>query len=292
MYSLFARPVIVVGRVNSLLTKNLSNLFREICYNPSPVSTFVPSFDLKLYDLIIFFFFCSSIAFIQNPQYRIRVAMANEYEHIVDFMRETFLKTEPSIINIGLSGKNAPLLLHQVCLGLRQGISLVAVHKSGKLAGVAINTDTSREELKPLCYYSTRHPGPEADILDFYLKVYHETDLWRAYGVKNIFECANVAVHPDHSGQGLGRALVLESWLLARDLAYRLLRIDCSSVYTAKIAEKLGWKLAYKIPFADYKADGCNPVFRHVCEPHTELKVYVDRVNYFKGYLPPLALKK
>lgn len=64
---------------------------------------------------------------------------------------------------------------------------------------------------------------------------------------------------------------------IAKEQGCGLIRIDCSSAISAKVVEKLGYECIYKLKYEDYKRNGItvfNPEF-----PHTEVKVYIKRVQ-------------
>lgn len=56
--------------------------------------------------------------------------------------------------------------------------------------------------------------------------------------------------------------------------------------YTGKIAEGFGWKCVYQMPYHRYLDEG-DFVFKCIQEPHTEMSVFVDRLNNYKTYYPP-----
>lgn len=61
--------------------------------------------------------------------------------------------------------------------------------------------------------------------------------------------------------------------MLARDLGYRMMRVDCTSHYSAKAVAALGYKCVYTLKYADYQDNG-KPIFSPE-DPHNEVKVYV-----------------
>lgn len=53
--------------------------------------------------------------------------------------------------------------------------------------------------------------------------------------------------------------------------------------YTAIIAEGFGWTKICTIPYCRYVKNG-EMVFQYIQEPHTEIEVYIDRVNFLDAY--------
>lgn len=169
----------------------------------------------------------------QPPQYIIRLAYPCDYDRVMGFMTETYFRTEPSLVNAELSNQLSPTLAHQMYSNLNEGMTIIVEDKNshGCIVGAAVNASMRRhnvdkqEKLAAACPECKR----VKDLLGFYAFCSRQCDPWRNFCVDCLFECAYVAVHPEHRGRGLGKRLVEESWLLARDTAYRLFRIDCTS---------------------------------------------------------------
>ncbi|XP_008205729.1 uncharacterized protein LOC103316019 [Nasonia vitripennis] len=227
-----------------------------------------------------------------RPQYKLRVAYPQDYSRLMRFMADTYFRSEPSIVNIGgnLSGQPNPTLVHLMDKSIREGMSLIAedLVNGDCIVGAAVNVDSRPfDNEKNAKLAETCCERREArDLIEFSIFCSRQADLWNVYCIDSVFECAYLAVHPEHQGRGIARKLVEESWILARDMAYRLFRIDCSSRYTANIAESFGWKCIYSIPYRRYFNDG-RFIFTCVEEPHTEFRVFVDRLNHYKNYSPP-----
>lgn len=156
------------------------------------------------------------------------------------FMAEAYFPSEPSIVNVGgeLASRSSPdpLLVHLVDEGISQNLSLIAEDRLNDdcIIGAAINLDSrpfdTENNARLAAATGCCGCSQEArDLVEFYVFVSRQIDLWRAYCVDNVFECGYVAVHPEHQGQGIAKKLIEESWVLARDMAYRLFAINCTS---------------------------------------------------------------
>lgn len=215
--------------------------------------------------------------------------MPNEYENVVDFLCETFYKEEPSVVNIGLSEvppSNA--LLNMTLEQIKDGMTIIAVNPQNSIVGAAVNVGSCPWDSKKTVQYARccEDEGPSRDLIEFFAYVSRVPNIWNRYCVLKVFECSILAVDPEYRGIGLARKLVEESWYLARDCNYRLFRIDCTSRYTAKIAEGFGWKKVCTIPYCRYVKNG-ESVFKYIEEPHTAVDVYVDHLGCCDEYTLP-----
>ena len=141
------------------------------------------------------------------------------------------MQSEPTITSIGLAGRICPTLIHLMDTNVREGMTIVVEELAGHcLVGAAVNIKSREAGHKKIGQLADCCECPQTrDLLEFYAFCSKQSDLWNVYCVDDVFECANVAVHPEHQGKGIAKRLVMDSWCLARDLAFRLFRIDCSS---------------------------------------------------------------
>ncbi|KOC69587.1 Dopamine N-acetyltransferase [Habropoda laboriosa] len=203
-------------------------------------------------------------------------------------MLESYYKYEPVVINIGIQGTEPTEIWRTMMYSqVKAGLSIIAEDRDNCVIGAALNYVTSIHEGKEM-YNLARccATGPHRDIVEFFGYIAETPKLWERYCVHSIFEQASVAVSQDFQGLGIARRLIQESWVLARDCGYRLFRLDCNSSYCARIATGFGWPLVWSIPFSQYVRNG-EVVFKHVKEPHTVCRVYVDYLRYCKTYCPP-----
>jgi hypothetical protein len=149
-------------------------------------------------------------------------------------MLETYFKTEPIIVNIGLAGHPAPSLVSLMCENIAQGLTILVEDTfTGCVVGAAVNTHCVNGNLENLKQVAENCENVfERDIVNFYEYCSQSSNIFDRTGESIVFECAHVAVHPSHQYQNLGRRLIGESWILAQSLGYGLIRMDCSSRYS------------------------------------------------------------
>ena len=168
----------------------------------------------------------------QVPQYKLRVALPKDYVSVMEFMAVNYLQYEPSIVNIGkLFGPESRLLNRQIESNITKGMTLIVEDKTcDRIVGAAVNTDSVPEHIeRSITQANCMETGLASDLVKFYAFCSSQANPWKIFNVNVLFECAYVAVDPEHQGRGVGRKLIIGSWLLGRDLGYPLFRIDCSS---------------------------------------------------------------
>lgn len=64
---------------------------------------------------------------------------------------------------------------------------------------------------------------------------------------------------------------------IGREQGYGLMRVDCTSYFSARAIARLGFECVYELKYADYKENG-QTVFvpEH---PHNALTIYVQRIS-------------
>lgn len=170
----------------------------------------------------------------QAPKYNIRIAYPPDYKRVFDFMVSTFMRTEPSTVNAGggLVEKPCPVMMKILLDEIRGGMTLLCEDFVTKeVAGAAVNIHGRYSDIEYQRSMAQCCENPKArDVLNFFAWCSEEADPWNKLCVADLFECCCVAVGPSHARQGIAKRLVEESWILARDLDFRLFRIDASSM--------------------------------------------------------------
>ncbi|XP_034195517.1 arylalkylamine N-acetyltransferase 1 [Osmia lignaria lignaria] len=223
-----------------------------------------------------------------RPAYITRLALPPDYDNVVDFMCDVYYKDEPTIVNMGLAGTEAPLVWRKMMDDLvRCGLSFIAENHEHCIIGAALNSPTTPQEIQMLCNLAKCcQTEPISKVIEFYAYVLDSARVWERFCVHTIFEQSSLAISEEYRGLGIAQRLIHESWILARDCGYRLFRMDCNNSYCARICRGFGWEEVWRIPFSQYVNNG-EVVFKCVKEPHTDCQVFVDRLRYCKTFLLP-----
>lgn len=61
---------------------------------------------------------------------------------------------------------------------------------------------------------------------------------------------------------------------IAKENNFSMIKVDCSSYYSAKAVSRLGFKSIYSLPYAEYVDSDGNPIFKPE-DPHTCATTYI-----------------
>jgi GNAT superfamily N-acetyltransferase len=213
-----------------------------------------------------------------EEDYDIVSATEESQDRIVQFLQQAFYKHEPIHVSIGAPPDRPINAIIQLPY-LSEGKSLLAVSRNGRrILGFCGNTavtpktneNNTRRPISTEPYYK--------NILDFFNKIEESADIWKETGANRAMSILQLAVDPDARGRGIGKGLMESTRHLARSEGYPLLKIMCTSHYSAKIARDIGMQCMYSLPYAEYKDKDGNPVFTPP-QPHTHITVFVQKLS-------------
>ncbi|KAF5294537.1 hypothetical protein FQR65_LT10729 [Abscondita terminalis] len=214
-----------------------------------------------------------------KEQYKIRLITKHDSELVLNHLRKFFFKDEPLNIAVNLiENENSRCLeLEEFSLKcLKSGLSLMAITPKGEVIGVCLNgpLDEDAEVEEEEC------PNPKL------AKIFKLLDYSGAEGSKAVSK-----IYPDIKrsllvkilstdcawrGQGVARKLLDKTRDIGREQGYSLMRVDCTSCFSAKAIAKLGFDCVYELNYEDYKENG-KPVFT-TQYPHSTFTVYIQRI--------------
>ncbi|KAF7280349.1 hypothetical protein GWI33_006125 [Rhynchophorus ferrugineus] len=202
-------------------------------------------------------------------------ASKEEYNDIIRIMHESYYPEEPTCSSLNIT-PNA-VLDQRAIKAMEEGLTLVAKCKyNGCIVGACINESTSPwdpdMEEKLAC---TVKCEKTKKLLMFYAYLTRAPDLWRCLGIQKVYEMGYVFVNRTHRKKGLALKLMEESKSLGADAGFAVVRCDATSIYTAKICEKLGMQKVAEIPYCTYLDQNLEPIFKPPW-PQEGVKIYCD----------------
>ncbi|XP_050540395.1 uncharacterized protein LOC126905042 [Daktulosphaira vitifoliae] len=216
----------------------------------------------------------------KENSYSIIPISTNEKPDVAEFLRKFFFCDEPLNVAIKLlEEKESTQKLEDYCIDyLRYGLTLMAVSQSGDIMGVILNNIMRRED----CKINGNENGDETencskfkDIVVLLDKIKGEANLFTRYpNVNRVMEIKIVAVNEVYRGQGVCKALVDKTKELALKMECQMIYVECTSHFSAKAVERLGFQCIYSLAYQDYK-NGQGEVVFSTHLPHTCAKVLV-----------------
>lgn len=212
---------------------------------------------------------------------KFRVVQPQEYEQVVDFIIEHFYRDEPLSC---LEPKVIPNETDRadILACLRGGTSILAVQikENGEEELVAVNTAVPKDPSSIEKYFQTAEKEGNTkygQILKLLGVANRSADVFTRYGVDKIFYSFMTCVKPTIRGKNLGVRLKQELMELGRRLGYKVLTADCTSFYSARVCERMGWDLVNFIAYKDYVDENNEPIFKPP-PPHVGLNSFAVRL--------------
>lgn len=94
--------------------------------------------------------------------------------------------------------------------------------------------------------------------------------------VDTILDGKIVSVNSNYRGLGIAGALTEHTLNYMKEHDIPVMHVLCSSHYSARVVEKMGFHKVYELKFTDYKVNGVNPLVPD--EPHVAAKIMVKEV--------------
>jgi N-acetylglutamate synthase-like GNAT family acetyltransferase len=204
----------------------------------------------------------------------IRVAEYKDYQEILEFIREHYYKEEPITVAHPISGHTKDdedfTMSH-----VTDGTVLIALdNKNGKIVGALVAGPIEIGDAEKMLKDSEKSEKKWSDIQKFLAYIETKADVLRKFNLDKALHCHALGVHCDYRGLKIGQRLFEKCFKNASNLNYKLLSVDCTSVYSIKISEKLGMDYVSTVTYDEYhKVIGCD-LFQYQ-QPNTQIKTFV-----------------
>lgn len=112
-------------------------------------------------------------------------------------------------------------------------------------------------------------------LLDY---MYNKFTMFAVYpDCETALDASMVCVDSSARGMGIGKALTQRTLDFAKEHNYDLCHCFCSSKFSSKLCEQLGFDRAYSLRYDKYFVDGKNPILPEA--PHDRASIYVKRLR-------------
>jgi len=211
--------------------------------------------------------------------YSIVPTTAEDKQVIIAFLRKFFFRDEPLILSIDMQEDVDSLSkLENYCFNfVDNGLGFKAVTPNGDLMGVILSSIVCKKERGETneSENKTKDNTKFKDIVTLLDKVEREADVFGKYpNVNRVIDIKIVSVDESFRGQGVCKALIDKTIELASEKECQMVYVECSSYFSAKAAERLGFECIYTLYFRDYVDENGEIIFK-TPPPHDSSKVYV-----------------
>lgn len=214
----------------------------------------------------------------RRDSYKVVSIEKSDTERVLAFLRQFFFRDEPLNLCIGLLDDDSTCAeLEEFCTeSIPEGLSLMAVIPDNEIVGVCLNGVITPEDN----HHDEECAHPKfSKILKLLGRVSEESDvLGRFPHVKKALDIRVASVHVDYRGRGIAKALFDATRKMAKERDFQLVKVDCSSHFTALAVAKLGFECIYTLHYKDHLGENGKPVFVPE-EPHTTVKTFIYHVD-------------
>ncbi|XP_058461009.1 uncharacterized protein LOC131436353 [Malaya genurostris] len=210
----------------------------------------------------------------------LRVAREDELERVRDVLRTIYYPEEAITISY-IYGKEPTLDDERFSLSfVQQGTVVLAEDKtSGHVVGIAIagpivpgDPDLMVREA------ATTDTKKWSDILKLLAYLERTANVCGRFGLPTAYHVHILGVNPSYRGQRLGLKLMQFHENLAKQLGFRAICADFTSVYSARLADQLGMEIISQVSLEDYRDENSEKLFEPK-EVHRLIKTCVKLLS-------------
>lgn len=204
-----------------------------------------------------------------------RIAESTDKGNILTFIREHFYPDEP--VNNGREPLQQSSEDEEFCLAtIEHGTSILAIDKeTNNIAGVILSSPSVPGDADEMIEEAARCGTKKwSEILLLLAHLEHKSNVFERFKVSRVLHIHVMGVDKQFRGHSIGVNLIEKCMEHGKKLGYTLASVDCSSVYSIRIAEKVDMECISEVAYADYKDDSGEQVYQPPA-PHTHIKTFV-----------------
>ncbi|XP_061393500.1 arylalkylamine N-acetyltransferase-like 2 [Musca vetustissima] len=210
---------------------------------------------------------------------RISVIQPEDRQRVLDFLRIHYYCEEP--LTVGREPKQQDPADEEFNLSnINHGTCLMAINtETESIVGAVLAGPKGPDEAEHLFEEAAAEGQSKwGIILKFLAGVERDANVFQRYGVQKALHAHVLGVDGEMRGKNIGGRLMSELMRLGKKLGYEILTADCTSYYSARLCERLGWECINAAYYADYVDDvNKKPVFV-VQPPHDCCRTFAQRL--------------
>lgn len=209
-------------------------------------------------------------------EYQIRIITEDDTEVVLSHLRKFFFKDEPlnEYVKLIEFEDSTCIELEQFCAEkIYEKNSVLAITSSGEVIGVCMNGTLEEDHGDDgECHHEKF--AKILRLLNYCAKITQPIFQARFPGSNKVLNVRVLSTDTTWRGHGIAGALITESRKIAHEQGYNLIRVDCSSYFSARVVSKLGFECVYELKYKDYKENG--EVAFKLPNPHTSVTFYAQ----------------
>jgi arylalkylamine N-acetyltransferase len=208
----------------------------------------------------------------------IRVAKSDDYEAILDLIRKHCYEEEPITISHPIPGHTVDDENFSMSHIVHDTVLLAIDDESEKIAGVLIAGPIYPGDADEMLKSAEKSSRKWGDIQKLLAYIGKKADVLGKFNLDKALHCHLLTVHQAYRGNRIGQGLFEQSFENARKLNYKLMSVDCTSVFSARVAERCGMECISAVTYAEYNEAIGEQLFRPQ-KPNLEIKTFAKRIR-------------
>ncbi|GAB1866855.1 N-acetyltransferase domain-containing protein [Camponotus japonicus] len=214
--------------------------------------------------------------------YHIQIINKDDKLKVLKFLRRFFFRDEPLNQSIQLipEGEDSTCAeLEDYCShsSFENNLSLMAVTASGAIIGVLLNGKSEPPPEEEPEYIESCKNAKFKKILRLLHYVDKNVNVSGRFQDLNVLEIKIISVNTNWRGKGVAKALIEKTLEIAKEQGFHYVRADCSSLFSGKLCERIGFDTIYKLNYSDYVDEEGKPIFSP-SSPHTAVVSYIKKL--------------
>ncbi|SPP78766.1 dopamine N-acetyltransferase [Drosophila guanche] len=204
----------------------------------------------------------------------VRVVGSGDGQAMMQFLLEHYYREEP--LTVGCSPPEPDEADKEFLLSnIPHGACLIALQGGTRIVGALVAGPKDAHEADHLTEELVKHAGTKwGRILSLLTRIERQTNVCQRYGIPSAMHVHAVGVDPTLRRRGVAALLVKAVEELARSQGHRLVVSDCSSSYSARLMERLGYELIHTIRYDEFLDESGQQIIRPPA-PHDCIKTFV-----------------
>ncbi|XP_018782683.1 PREDICTED: dopamine N-acetyltransferase isoform X2 [Bactrocera latifrons] len=214
-----------------------------------------------------------------STPYTVELITEKDKEAVLAMLRKFFFKDEP--LNKFLDLGECKELEEYTLKCVKDNCSFKAVHNNGDLIGIFLNGLLKRPppsaQLSEKAADSCQH-AKFKKILALFDRIEENFNIFDLYPDIDVMVDGKIlSVNSEYRGLGIAGYLTERTLEYMKEHNIPVMHVLCSSHYSARVMEKLGFHEVYRLNYSDYKVN--DEVVFTPAEPHVAARILVKEIG-------------
>lgn len=204
-----------------------------------------------------------------------RVATIDDRDDVLDFIRKHYYPEEP--ITMGNEPKLQSTEDEEFSVSvIPYGTTIIAIDsmQNDRIVGALLSGPIGPDEATDMIDEAKRCTNKKwSEILRLLAHLEETANIYERYNITKALHIHVMGVDRQMRGKSIGRNMFEKCFEIAKQLNYPLVSVDCTSIFSIRIAEKLQMDCIGELAYTAYKDNTGRQLFRPP-SPHTQIKTF------------------